>query len=124
MSEVISALREVFTGRGGRWHAAAAVLLGILGMGLWAGALATESVSGAQGGQGAQSQTPADEPVKLGMPYVVPPHVPGSKVRTPEGLAPLLAERLGKTRPVEPVALPSSNAAVWLLPLSAEEAAA
>jgi len=124
MSEVISVLREVFNGGGGRWHAAAAILLGILGMSLWAGAPAAEPVSGAKGGLAAQSQTPADEPLKLGMPYVVPPHVPGSKVRTPEGLAPLLAERLGKTRPVEPVALPASHASALLLPLNAEEAAA
>lgn len=124
MSELISVLREVSSGRGGRWHAAAAILLGILGMSLWAGALAAEPASSAQRALAAQSSTPAGEPLKLGMPYVIPAHVPGSKVRTPEGLAPLLAERLGKTRPVEAVALPSSNAAVLLLPVSAEEAAA
>ncbi|HLV28164.1 MAG TPA: transporter substrate-binding domain-containing protein [Burkholderiaceae bacterium] len=45
-------------------------------------------------------------PVSLGLPYVVPPHVPGAKVRTPEGLAPLLAEQLARSLPLEQVAVP------------------
>ncbi len=45
----------------------------------------------------------AAEMLTLGMPYVVPAHVPGSKVRTPEGLAPLLAERLGRELPLQAV---------------------
>lgn len=49
------------------------------------------------------------QPLRLGMPYVVPPHQPGAKVRTPEGLAPLLAERLGKALSVEPVAAPAAG---------------
>lgn len=54
--------------------------------------------------------TQAASPLALGMTYVVPPHVPGSKVRTPEGLAPLLAERLARQLPVEPVAVPQTGA--------------
>jgi len=59
------------------------------------------------GGAGAPART---EALTLGMAYVVPPHVPGSKVRTPEGLAPLLAERLDKRLPLR--AVPASRAAV------------
>src|SRR5690554_2045246 len=71
-------------------------------------------------------------PLTLGMAYVVPPHVPGSKVRTPEGLAPLLAEQLGRQLSVQPVAVPqtgayspsgpgSRNVDALLLPLDDEE---
>lgn len=73
-------------------------------------------------------------PVVLGMHYVAPPHVPGAKVRTPEGLAPVLAERLAKalplrTRVVSPDAALTQKekaekapADLYLLPLSAEDA--
>lgn len=44
------------------------------------------------------------EALTLGMAYVVPPHQSGAKVRTPEGLAPLLAERLAKRLTVKQVA--------------------
>ena len=54
----------------------------------------------------------AGEPLKLGMPYVVPPHQPGAKVRTPEGLAPILAERLATHLPIAPVAVESPDKAV------------
>lgn len=54
----------------------------------------------------------AGEPLKLGMPYVVPPHQPGAKVRTPEGLAPILAERLATHLPIAPVAVESPEKAV------------
>ena len=81
----------------------------------------------AEAGQ-AQEVTP---PLTLGMSYVVPPHVPGAKVRTPEGLAPLLAERLEKYLPLKPVqagtpAAASATAPVgvdaWLLAVNEEEA--
>lgn len=49
---------------------------------------------------------PLRERLTIGMPYVVPPHVPGSKVRTPEGPAPLLIERLSKQLPLRAVAVP------------------
>lgn len=54
----------------------------------------------------------AGEPLKLGMPYVVPPHQPGAKVRTPEGLAPILAERLATHLPIAPVEVESPEKAV------------
>ncbi len=43
------------------------------------------------------------EALTLGMAYVVPPHVSGAKVRTPEGVAPLLAERLAELVPVKQI---------------------
>ncbi len=43
------------------------------------------------------------DPLALGVNYVVPPHKPGAKVRTPEGMAPLLIEHLNKRVPVQPV---------------------
>src|SRR5690554_4850817 len=43
--------------------------------------------------------------IDLAVPYVPPPHVPGAKVRTPEGVAPLLVERLAKERPVNVLTL-------------------
>ena len=80
------------------------------------------------------SEKTVSAPVTLGMSYVVPAHFPGSKVRTPEGLAPLLAERLDQHLAVQPVAVPEPAQAVLgaasgqrpqldalLLPLSHEE---
>jgi len=77
-------------------------------------AAASGSGSGASGVEAVGGSTDraatAPSPLALGMAYVVPPHVPGSKVRTPEGLAPLLAERLAKQLPVQPVAVPQTDA--------------
>lgn len=50
----------------------------------------------------------AAAPITLGLTYVVPPHLPGAKVRTPEGMAPLLAERLGRELPLRQVQAPGS----------------
>lgn len=90
--------------------------------------------AGAGGGVTPTSEKTVLAPVTLGMSYVVPPHVPGSKVRTPEGLAPLLAERLDKQLPLQPVSVPELAGAVLgadadqqpqvdalLVPLSHEE---
>ncbi len=77
---------------------------------------------------------PAQAPLVLGMAYVEPPHKPGAKVRTPEGLAPVLAERLAKSVPLKPTTVSKkdivsgqgqavSSADLHLLPLNAEEAA-
>lgn len=52
----------------------------------------------------------AVESLTLGMTYVVPAHVPGAKVRTPEGLAPLLAERLAREFSLRPVAATPDSA--------------
>lgn len=67
--------------------------------------------TGAPAGHAAPASA-AGEPLKLGLPYVVPPHQPGAKVRTPEGLAPILAERLATHLPVAPVAVESPEKAV------------
>lgn len=97
----------------------AATLLGLAVGCVLAGASAT-----ATGG------TAAAQPLTLGMSYVVPPHAAGAKVRTPEGLAPVLAERLGKTLRLQAVPVGPGVAANFagdpadalLLPLSAAEA--
>lgn len=104
--------------------AGSAALLAVLGLASGAAAVAepVDSVS-VQGGAGT-------EPLTLGMSYVVPPHVPGSKVRTPEGLAPLLAERLEKAVPLKTVSVASATsgseqrqtADAFLLQLNADEA--
>lgn len=52
---------------------------------------------------------PLASAITLGMDYVVPPHVPGAKVRTPEGLAPLLVEHLAREVPVQPVPARTSS---------------
>lgn len=52
---------------------------------------------------------PAAAALTLGVSYVVPEHVPGAKVRTPEGPVPFLVERLAKQLPVRVEAV--SNAA-------------
>src|SRR5690606_27591162 len=74
-------------------------------------------------------------PVVLGVSYVEPPHKPGAKVRTPEGLASPLADRLAKSLPLKRTAVSAeaivsrdspgaaSPADVFLLPLNSEEAA-
>lgn len=62
-----------------------------------------ESVQLAHAVQTSQAapQAAVPGPLRLGLPYVAPPHAPGAKVRTPEGLAPLLAQRLAKELPVQ-----------------------
>lgn len=50
--------------------------------------------------------------LNLGMAYVVPPHQPGAKVRTPEGMAPLLFEQLEKTFSVQAHTVATDGAAV------------
>lgn len=78
-------------------------------LGLW---LAGAAVMAAQAAEDAMQNAPAEqaasavtEPLLVGMPYVVPPHVAGSKVRTPEGMAALLIEQLNKQVPVHTVAV-------------------
>ncbi|NYT24267.1 transporter substrate-binding domain-containing protein [Alcaligenaceae bacterium] len=94
------------------------------------GSLSATSTAAYAAGPGAAN---GGGPLKLGMGYVVPPHVPGSKVRTPEGLAPVLAERLGRQLPLQPVAVPRTGAFsqagpglqdvdALLLPLDGDEA--
>ncbi|NLC36552.1 MAG: transporter substrate-binding domain-containing protein [Alcaligenaceae bacterium] len=110
------------------------LLVAALGLSLAGSALAASESAGAVTG-GSPPGGPAASPaaVTLGMSYVVPPHVPGSKVRTPEGLAPLLAERLHKQLPVQAVAVPvaketaaqqdnKASADALLLPLDEDEA--
>lgn len=114
------------------------VVLAALGLG-WMGNVSTASgAAPAHGGESASGGAPAAEagaasgPLALGMSYVVPPHVPGSKVRTPEGLAPLLAEHLDEKLPLRAVTVPPPSAAAgeaeprqadaWLLPLNEDEA--
>jgi len=85
-------------------------LAAALGLSLMAGAFVKNGAALAAGGSAVPETAGAVRPLNLGMSYVVPPHVPGSKVRTPEGLAPLLAERLDKRFAVQPVPLPDGNA--------------
>lgn len=111
------------------------ILMAVVGLSLAGhGPALSEPVNVAtQGGSVVAGSALSSEAVTLGMPYVVPPHVPGSKVRTPEGLAPLLAERLQKQMPLQAVAVPveekqaaeqSTHARLdaLLLPLSDAEA--
>ena len=80
----------------------------------------------------ALSAPAAAETIALGMDYVVPQHVPGAKVRTPEGLAPLLAQRLARELPVRPIQVPHAGGAdtkstaaepdALLVPVAADEA--
>ena len=70
--------------------------------------------------------------IDLALPYV-PPHIAGAKVRTPETLAPLLVDRLSKERPVNLLALAttqadssgtaplSTHADAFLIPLDVEQ---
>lgn len=80
---------------------------------------------GAHAGVGALAHAET-APITLGMMYVVPPHVPGAKVRTPEGMAPLLAERLGREIPLRQVPASDTGARpdVLLVPVHAHGGAA
>lgn len=50
---------------------------------------------------GGDAGSSRQQPLALGLAYVAPPHLPGAKVRTPEGMAPILVERLAKHTPVQ-----------------------
>lgn len=86
-------------------HAAAFARRGAMALGVGAGMLATLAALPAP--------ATAAETITLGMAYVVPDSVPGAKVRTPEGLAPLLAARLSRQLPLRMVeAMPGPGASV------------
>lgn len=121
--------------RGNTWQHTAAGGLGasVLGLAVHLGAAGaaqadtTVQVAIAAGSLQEQRQT-----LTLGMPYVVPPHMPGAKVRTPEGVAPLLAERLANILPLRAITVPPlapggpdaqvlSNADALLVPLDAKQ---
>lgn len=86
-----------------------------LGILLHGGVVAAAGVAGdapapAPGPATASGPEHVSRPLTLGMAYIVPPHVPGSKVRTPEGLAPLLAERVGRQLPLRELAVHTDTA--------------
>lgn len=86
-------------------HASAFTLRGAMALGVGTGMLATVAALPAP--------ATAAETITLGMAYVVPDHAPGAKVRTPEGLAPLLAAHLSRELPLRMVeAMPEPGAGV------------
>lgn len=95
---------------GRRWNARLASLGHAWGSRFLMSMLATSLLAGTSTTFAANA-APAKEPGEaliLGMSYVAPPHTAGAKVRTPEGLAPVLAERLGERQNVQVVQVDAS----------------
>lgn len=82
------------------------------------GSVATAAVPGSrprpETGYGSHAiPTQQQKTLALGMAYVMPPHQPGAKVRTPEGMAPLLAEWLEKRSRIQAIPVAVGDAAVF-----------
>ena len=75
-----------------------------------ASSVATAAVTAARSGAEAEVKqgdravkAQLQKPLAVGMTYVTPPHQPGAKVRTPEGMAPLLVEWLQRHSSVQAI---------------------